>query len=183
MFGQKVATVALFALSSVLAKNFTIDPNSVTISERASWCTAETNTCNSLCNDDTNAIGCDPVALTATCTCSDGTVPELSDYTNSLQYFICEKAADQCIAANVGSQTGQSNCTTSIRDECGTKNASAAVTTSSVTSSSATGTATKAASSTAAASSTSSAGAMPTSLQHLGNGAAAVAIGLFVYIV
>ncbi|KAH6646154.1 hypothetical protein BKA67DRAFT_95590 [Truncatella angustata] len=180
MFVQKVAIVAMSALTVVSAGNstFTIDPNSVTLSLRASWCTSERNACTQICGNAPDN-DCDVNTLSYSCTCDDGTSPDMNEYANSLPFYICQQAFTNCIAANVGSATGQANCTTSIQDNCGTKNASsAATTTSSAASTSSTGTATgTAATNSGSATSTSSSagGSMPTGIQHLSNGAIAVA--------
>jgi hypothetical protein len=39
---------------------------------------------------------------------------------NSMPYYICEKSYDYCIADNPNDQAAQDNCTTNIRDQCGT---------------------------------------------------------------
>ncbi|KAH8203887.1 hypothetical protein TruAng_001951 [Truncatella angustata] len=209
MFVQKVAIVAMSALTVVSAGNstFTIDPNSVTLSLRASWCTSERNACTQICGNAPDN-DCDVNTLSYSCTCDDGTSPDMNEYANSLPFVSLpgpgamitngyihatadhqndpagmdvdlDQAFTNCIAANVGSATGQANCTTSIQDNCGTKNASsAATTTSSAASTSSTGTATgTAATNSGSATSTSSSagGSMPTGIQHLSNGAIAVA--------
>ncbi|KAK6064510.1 hypothetical protein SCUP234_12977 [Seiridium cupressi] len=187
MFSHKVVAVALSALTVVSAagnSTFSIDPNSVTLSQRAAWCTSEINVCGQIC--DYTANDCDPATLDYTCTCSSGSSPDMNEYQDSLPFYICTQAFDNCISANVGSQTGQANCTTTIKDQCGTKLASDSSSSSSTTSAAsssgtATGTATAASSSGTATSSSSKAGAMPTGVQHLGNGAVAVAVGLLAY--
>jgi hypothetical protein len=41
-----------------------------------------------------------------------------------LPYYICEQSYADCIADNPNNQLGQDNCTTNIRDQCGTLNIS-----------------------------------------------------------
>ncbi|KAK6197269.1 hypothetical protein LQW54_010788 [Pestalotiopsis sp. IQ-011] len=180
MFVTKVAVAALSALTLVSAGNstFSIDPDSVTLATRATWCTSEKNVCGQICS--TSANTCDVDTLDYTCTCTDGSSPDLNEYTDSMPYHICETAFANCISANAGDATGQENCTTTISDECGTKVAGSTTTTSAASSSSGTGTAT-AASTASATSSSSTAGAMPTGIQHLPNGAIAVAAGFLAY--
>ncbi|KAJ9134025.1 hypothetical protein NKR23_g10410 [Pleurostoma richardsiae] len=188
-----IAAVALSALTLVAAQNFTIDPNEVTLSTRASWCQGETSVCNTLCDSEPTANSCDPNTLDYSCTCQNGSAPGLEYYLQSLPTFICQQAFADCISANTGSAQGQSNCTTTIGDKCGTLDASnytapaasssaAASSTSSAAATSTAAASATAASGTAAASSSSTAAAAPTNVQHIGNGAAAVAIGLFAYL-
>ncbi|KAI1866531.1 hypothetical protein JX265_007832 [Neoarthrinium moseri] len=185
MFSHQVAVVALSALALVSAGNstFSINPSAVPLSTRAAWCTSETNVCTAVCNNSPSEISCDPATLDYECSCNDGTTPDMNEYKESLPFHICQEAFTECITQTVGNAAGQRNCTTSISDKCGTKNAtdSSASTPSTTTAASSSGTATAASSSKAATSSTSKAGAMPTNIQHIGNGAAAVAVGLLAY--
>lgn len=183
-----VAASALTLVSGSSTSNFSITASNVELTTRADWCTSQTNVCTEVCSSSSaKSNTCSPDDLTYNCTCTDGTDPDMNEYLDSLPYYICEEAADECIKANVGDSTGQSNCTKSIRDNCGTKTAGAstATTTSAASSSgtgtAATGSATSSAKTTTATTSSSTAGAMPTSIQFIGNGAAAVAVGLFAY--
>ncbi|CAK7265189.1 hypothetical protein SEPCBS119000_001385 [Sporothrix epigloea] len=181
--------VALSALGLVSATNFTIDIPSVSLTERSNWCTAQGNTCNTLCDNNPSANSCDPNTLDYSCLCQNGSAPGLQYYLQSMPTFICEEAYSECNAEYVGNAAAQSNCTTSIQDQCGSLDpnnytAAAVVTTTSASSSAAgksTGTASAATGSgTAPVTTTSSkAGAVPTAIGH---GAAAVALGLFAYL-
>ncbi|OIW35413.1 hypothetical protein CONLIGDRAFT_627482 [Coniochaeta ligniaria NRRL 30616] len=42
-------------------KNFTIDPNEIDASTRASWCQAELNTCSTLCSSNPTVNDCQVV--------------------------------------------------------------------------------------------------------------------------
>ncbi|CAK7208927.1 hypothetical protein SBRCBS47491_000263 [Sporothrix bragantina] len=181
--------VTLSALGLVSATNFTIDVSSVPLTTRSNWCSAQGNTCTTLCDNSPTANSCDPNTLDYSCLCQNGSAPGLEYYLQSMPTFICEEAYSECNAQYAGNAAAQKNCTTSIQDQCGTLNpdnytAAAATTTSATTSATAgksTGTAsTTAASGTAAVTTTSStAGAVPTAVGH---GAAAVALGLFAYL-
>uniref|UniRef100_L2GBF6 Pci domain-containing protein n=1 Tax=Colletotrichum fructicola (strain Nara gc5) TaxID=1213859 RepID=L2GBF6_COLFN len=117
-----------------------INVANVNLQTRASWCTGERNVCNVLCNRAT-ANECDPATLNYTCTCSNGTAPGLEYYEQTLPTFICNQAFEDCIAANVGNARGQTNCTDSIKSQCGTIDAQAdSAASSTTTSAAATGT-------------------------------------------
>ncbi|KAI0910760.1 hypothetical protein F4823DRAFT_346154 [Ustulina deusta] len=189
MFADRVALLALSTLSLVSAQansnsTFTINPSEVTPLEQSNWCNAQQNSCNTLCgtvlrND------CDPSTLDFSCECVGGTYPDMNEFENTIPWFVCTKLQDDCTADNAGNAAGQKNCTATFGDKCGTENVSdhqgegAATTT---TSSSAS--ATPHSTTTAAPSSSTSEGAatIPTAhIQHLGNGAAAIALGLLAY--
>jgi hypothetical protein len=73
---------------------------------------------------------------------------------NSMPYFICEQSYADCIANNPNDQAAQDNCTTNIKDQCGTLDIANFTTV--ATTSSAQGSPTSAPTSTGAASGTSS---------------------------
>lgn len=188
MLRLSLVAVALASFSFANAQNFTIDPNTVDAGTRSQWCTAEINSCGTLCgNNNIGNNACDVTSLAYNCTCADNTTPDLSEYKNTMPWFFCQQSFTNCINANVGNSIGQANCTTSIQDKCGNETASQIVSTPSATaapSASNTGVAASsssahAASSTVASSSTSHGAAAPTNLAYLGNGAAVVAAGLF----
>ncbi|EFQ28918.1 uncharacterized protein GLRG_04062 [Colletotrichum graminicola M1.001] len=189
------AVLALSAASAVSAqrKVFTaadINVGALTVNEKANWCIAERNTCQSLCDAATKENNCDTTTLQYSCLCSsNGSAPGLEYYEQTMPTFICNQAFEDCITANVGNKNGQDNCTTSIRSQCGTINAQADQASGSTTSAtsaatqapSATG-ASNAGATTAPSTAVSSAWAAPTAdPARYGNAAAVAAIGLFAY--
>ncbi|KAF5572604.1 PCI domain-containing protein [Fusarium pseudoanthophilum] len=99
--------------------DMTIDPNSVDLATRSSWCGAQQNTCDALCKDDTNENQCTENDLKWECTCSsNSSTPGLQYYTQTMPTFICEELFSQCISQNTGSQSGQKECTSKIKDKC-----------------------------------------------------------------
>ncbi|KAJ0151906.1 hypothetical protein CTA2_294, partial [Colletotrichum tanaceti] len=127
--------------------------------------------------------------LEYSCICPNGSAPGLEYYEQTMPTFICTKAFEDCIAANVGDRAGQTNCTEGIRSQCGTLNAQADEASPTTTSASASATNTPtgtgnadAAATTAPSSASSSAWAAPTANPaRYGNAAAIAAIGLFAY--
>ncbi|KAF2963279.1 hypothetical protein GQX73_g10302 [Xylaria multiplex] len=128
-------------------------------------------------------------AMTSTldfvCECSGQTFPDMNLYKNTIPWFVCTELQDTCTAENAGNLAGQKNCTATYGDNCGTEDVQdhqgegAATTTAS--SSTSAGSQSTPTSSSAPTSSTSE-GAAPTAhIKHIGNGAAAVALGLLAY--
>ncbi|KAK3694048.1 hypothetical protein B0T22DRAFT_59657 [Podospora appendiculata] len=178
---QNIFLAALSAVTVVAAQNFTIPQGSVDPTTLNQWCSAQMDTCNTLCSNNWASNTCDTTTFGYNCKCSDGSTPDLAEYTQTMPTFICNKAYEICNTAHVGDKKGQDNCTTSIKEKCGTKQpkdfvASAPTTSSSAPSSTATG---AAASASAAPSSTSSKAAGAThAATYFGNGVAAVAAGV-----
>ncbi|KAI0889812.1 uncharacterized protein GGS22DRAFT_149202 [Annulohypoxylon maeteangense] len=188
MFTTSVAVAALSALSLVSAQansnsTFTINPTTVDISDRVAWCQGQTDSCGTICGTAINNA-CSTDTLDFTCQCQGGNYPDMNKFENAMPWFVCERLQSNCITQEENNAAGQKNCTTTFGDKCGTESVSAhageGATTSSSSSAAPSRSAT-AASSSAAASSTSHAAAVPTNIQYLGNGAAAVAVGLFAY--
>lgn len=63
------------------------------------------------------------------CVCADGTTPDVSQYQQSVPFYVCEANYGQCIDAHPNDANGQRACKQAAN--CGTKNASAADATSS----------------------------------------------------
>ncbi|KAI9724080.1 MAG: hypothetical protein M1812_000799 [Candelaria pacifica] len=112
--------------------NQTIDPSSVSLSTRQSWCVSETNTCKTLCggNFPPDGNSCDSTKLTYTCVClSSGTpaglVPgNFSGYYGTLPYFICETYLQQCVTGSANNIQAQVDCRN--YNKCGSLNATKA---------------------------------------------------------
>ncbi|KOS21651.1 hypothetical protein ESCO_005114 [Escovopsis weberi] len=94
-----LATAALFG--SVAQADYVIDPKTVPLSTRQAWCASELATCPLICeqfsngNPKTNA--CDSNKLTYGCVCGNGQQPNISEYTLTLSYFVCQEYGNQCV--------------------------------------------------------------------------------------
>lgn len=103
--------------------NMTISPDSVEPTRRATWCTGQQNTCETLCGDETNLNECDDEKLTWECTCaSNNSAPGLQYYTETLPTFICDSLFGQCITQHQDDAVGQSECTKNIKSQCAEQN-------------------------------------------------------------
>jgi len=195
-----LALLASTAAAQAPSPTFSINPAEVSLTTKAQWCQGESSTCIQLCDNNPLANSCDPTSLNFTCTCQNGSAPGLQYYLQSMPTFICNQAYQDCIAANTNSAQAQSNCTNSIKDQCGTLNAASvsaaqSSTTSAGSASSASSPAKTSASGSGSAaatpktsavttSSSKAAGATPTGVYAaVGNGAAMAAVGLLAYLV
>lgn len=134
-----VSVAASLFLSTVSAQ-YQINPNSVSNSTKDSWCTSQTGThtasthsvkpppntlpaqCPLICLQTANsattlANQCDPNLLTYACVCANGLSPNISEYTQTLPFYICQEWGNQCV-----SNCGQDNqCSSDCRNNhpCG----------------------------------------------------------------
>ncbi|KAI1271033.1 hypothetical protein F5Y07DRAFT_38240 [Xylaria sp. FL0933] len=110
-----VLATATFLLSSVHAQAlYTIDPSSVPLSTRDNWCDQEKSTCPLICEQlppgGFQVNDCDPMALTYGCVCENGMSPNLSEYSLTLPFFICQEWGNQCVAGCNGDASCASDC-------------------------------------------------------------------------
>ncbi|KAI1809170.1 hypothetical protein GGS20DRAFT_343157 [Poronia punctata] len=185
----RFALVALSAFGLVAAQSesnstFTIDSSQVDPYDKASWCLAQQDSCNTLCGSVLKN-DCDTDTLNFECECAGEAYPDLNEYQNTIPWFVCKRLNDNCIVANENNAAGQKNCTATYDKKCGTElvdkhkgEGAASPTTSSSTSSTAGPT-----SATPTTTSATGNAAVPTAhIQHFGNGAAAVALGVLAYV-
>lgn len=120
-----VLATATLVLSSVRAQEqYSIDPASVPLSMRDNWCDQEKSTCPLICQQvppgGYEVNECDPMALTYGCVCDNGKSPNLSEYSLTLPFFICQEWGNQCVT----NCNGDSNCASDCRQNhpCGALN-------------------------------------------------------------
>ncbi|KAK4165726.1 hypothetical protein QBC43DRAFT_27566 [Cladorrhinum sp. PSN259] len=182
---QSIILAALSAVAAVVAQsqNFTIDKSQVESGTKIDWCNAQFNSCGELCGGTPKANDCSSTTLDYTCTCQNGTAPGLDYYAGTLPSFICQEAYRQCIKNNPTDVKAQSNCKTTIQDNCGTLDPSKAQVGSgssqSTTTSAPASTGTSGAGASNTPATTSSRAAAPTNVAYIANGLAAVAAGVF----
>ncbi|PSS20078.1 hypothetical protein M430DRAFT_18260 [Amorphotheca resinae ATCC 22711] len=124
MFIKPALAVALCAgyVAAQAGANSTIDPNSVSATLRSQWCSAQLNTCGTLCSGDIyeGQNTCDTNTLNYTCTCaSNQSTPGLQYYTGTMPTFICEQVFQDCIASTVGVAAAQAKCNSDEKNNCG----------------------------------------------------------------
>lgn len=118
-----IASSALFSLA-FSQEQYQIDPSSVSESDRTFWCNSQITQCPLIClqppSETPNIIDntCDQESLTFSCVCGDGLSPNVTQYTQTLPYFICQEWGNQCVAA---CGLGNNDCSSACRQDhpCG----------------------------------------------------------------
>ncbi len=153
----KLSLLAVTAtLFSAARADYYINPDSVALIIRKSWCTSEISTCPIICEQvapySTLVNTCDPVrtrpasllcppahtlslqeTLTYGCVCGNNLQPNVSEYSLTLPYFVCQEWGNQCVTACGQDNTCSSNCRQD--HPCGALNPKLQNTTSSATAS------------------------------------------------
>ncbi|OAA49432.1 PCI domain-containing protein [Metarhizium rileyi] len=165
--------------------DMTIDPNSVSQTDRATWCQGQTNTCSLLCNRDASVNECVESTLKWNCTCgSNSSTPGIQYYKQTIPFYTCEKLYSQCITETAQKNTDQAPCTNNIKPLCAKLDQPK----SPISDGSASSTATdasqpsKTSSSTTQMATTSSKALAGPTLTPVANGAFAAAMGLMAYL-
>ncbi|KAK2810163.1 hypothetical protein FQN50_003133 [Emmonsiellopsis sp. PD_5] len=138
----------LLALSSVasFASAQSIDPESVPEATRAAWCNDQETSCPLLCMQLKGADGepiendCDEDTLAYSCVCSNNQSPNATEYSQTIPYYICTEANNQC----VNNCNGDSTCQTACREDnpCGAQSPKRVTVTATTKTAAATGTST-----------------------------------------
>ncbi|KAH6959074.1 hypothetical protein HG530_009678 [Fusarium avenaceum] len=133
-FRTIVLAVAASAVTVVNA-DYVIDPNSVPLATRRFWCDNEVETCPMICEQsskgDTKVNECDPKTLTYGCICGDGKQPNVSQYSLTLPFYVCQEWGNQCVDDCAGSASCASDCRQN--NPCGANNPTKANVTSTAT--------------------------------------------------
>ncbi|KAI0107827.1 hypothetical protein GGR51DRAFT_515153 [Nemania sp. FL0031] len=109
-----LASATLLLSSAQAQEQYTIDPSSVPLSTRDNWCDQEKSTCPIICQQvppgGFQVNDCDPMALTYGCVCENGMSPNLSEYSLTLPFFICQEWGNQCVTNCAGDASCASDC-------------------------------------------------------------------------
>lgn len=107
--------VAATLLSAVRA-DYYVEPTSVPLATRSNWCTNEISSCPLICAQTspfttvTEVNSCDAKTLTYGCVCSNGLQPNVSEYSLTLPFFVCQEWGNQCVTGCGSNSTCSSSC-------------------------------------------------------------------------
>ncbi|KAI6990351.1 hypothetical protein KC360_g8773 [Hortaea werneckii] len=130
---MRPTTAILLTTSTLLTtlsaqQTYAIDPDSVDDSTKQTWCTNQQTQCPLICTQttpshsaDTLTNTCDATSLTYACICANGLSPNISEYSQTLPYYICQEWTNQCVA---NCAPADNACASSCRDDhpCGALN-------------------------------------------------------------
>jgi len=117
---------ALLVAAVAAQQQYTIDPNSVANATRQAWCVSQITQCPLIClqtdgnTATTPANTCTWQTLTYSCVCSNGLSPNVSEYSQTIPYYICTEWGNQCVSNCGGNSACQSDCRQ--KHPCGAQN-------------------------------------------------------------
>ncbi|KAK3336146.1 hypothetical protein B0T19DRAFT_453435 [Cercophora scortea] len=108
------STLLALASAIVVSADYYIDPTSVPLSTRMAWCNDETSTCPLICQqtypNTVEVNTCDPETLTYGCLCGNGLQPNISEYSLTLPFHVCQQWGVQCVQDCNGDNSCASHC-------------------------------------------------------------------------
>ena len=112
---RSVASLSLFVAAVGLSSAQSIQPTTVPLPIRDVWCTNQEASCPLLCLQQTKSAStrsntCDPASLAWTCICTDGTQPNVSQYSQTVPFYECQEFGNQCVTNCGNDPTCQTNC-------------------------------------------------------------------------
>ncbi|KAH4221543.1 hypothetical protein HBI56_127390 [Parastagonospora nodorum] len=130
---RSAITFSIAALASLAAAQdtpqlnypYTIDPDSVSSSDRDAWCLNQKSQCPLICLQQpgvtsmtTNENECDADTLQYSCVCENNVAPNVTEYSQTLPFYICQQWGNNCVK-NCG--LGASSCADKCRADhpCG----------------------------------------------------------------
>ncbi|KAF9699805.1 hypothetical protein EKO04_002332 [Ascochyta lentis] len=96
---------------------YRIDPQSVSSANRQYWCDQNEAQCPLIClqqpgvtSSTTSDNECDPDQLTYSCVCENGVSPNITQYSQTLPFYICQEWGNQCVTNCNGDNTCANSC-------------------------------------------------------------------------
>ncbi|KAF2030081.1 hypothetical protein EK21DRAFT_112372 [Setomelanomma holmii] len=96
---------------------YRIDPDSVSKSDRQTWCNNQVAQCPLICSQLPGVTSlttvdneCDPDALTYSCVCENNVSPNITQYSQTLPFYICQEWGNQCVKGCNGDNTCSNSC-------------------------------------------------------------------------
>ncbi|KAH7123809.1 hypothetical protein B0J11DRAFT_529966 [Dendryphion nanum] len=110
-------TLAVAALSGIVAAQYTIDPETVRQSDRDAWCQNQKSQCPLICLQQPGVTSlstvsntCDSKTLAYSCVCSNNVAPNITEYSQTIPYYICTQWGSNCVKACGNVNTCQDAC-------------------------------------------------------------------------
>jgi len=79
-----------------------VNPDDIDINIRNLWCVNQQEACPALCEDQEQVSAttndCDPETLTFECLCENNVSPNMTEYSMTIPYHLCQQSITNCVA-------------------------------------------------------------------------------------
>jgi len=125
---MQFSLVALLAASAVTvsAQVYPVpNPDDISDGTKDQWCVQQEASCDLLCQNQESGNqyenSCDPKTLAYVCICDDGKIPNATEYSQTIPYYLCQEGQNLCVENCASSDDG---CTSACRENksCGASN-------------------------------------------------------------
>lgn len=101
-FSVSVAVALTSFLGAVSAQTYyPVNPDDIDLGTKQTWCLNQISSCGLLCLDQKSGSGfvndCDTDTLQYQCICADNTVPNATEYSQTIPYFLCTYQVQNCV--------------------------------------------------------------------------------------
>ncbi|EWC44589.1 hypothetical protein DRE_06670 [Drechslerella stenobrocha 248] len=102
-FSTSIAAVALTSLLSVVSAQtyYSVNPDDIDQGTKDTWCSNQVAACGALCLDQSSGEAtvnsCDTETLVFSCLCADNKVPNATEYSQTIPYFLCTHSVQTCV--------------------------------------------------------------------------------------
>ena len=122
---RSITTLSLAALTSLAAAQTTpqqnypyrIDPKDVSPSDRNTWCLNQKAQCPLICLQQPGVTSmttvdneCDPDTLVYSCICENNVAPNVTQYSQTIPFYVCQEWGNQCVKNCNGASGCQDSC-------------------------------------------------------------------------
>lgn len=102
LFSTSIVAAAILSVASAQAVYPPFNASSIDPATRAAWCLQQQTSCNLLCLDQVSGPDssnyCDSDDLSWGCICTDGKVPNATQYSQTIAYYECTWQVQACVA-------------------------------------------------------------------------------------
>ncbi|KAI9663560.1 MAG: hypothetical protein M1831_002569 [Alyxoria varia] len=98
LFATILAGLVSAQNSTTSGYRYSINPGTVEQGTRYGWCNAQRNSCREVCGGGALRARCDDGTLEYECECPNGQQPDLTQYRDTIPYFMCTEYKAQCVA-------------------------------------------------------------------------------------
>ncbi|KAH6710958.1 hypothetical protein DL95DRAFT_251072, partial [Leptodontidium sp. 2 PMI_412] len=101
--------------------NAQLNPASISLDLRKTWCRSQISACDELCSSVTSSNDCAVETLAYNCECTNYPTPSLASYSGTVPTLVCFQLSENCKESSGGSISKINQCQLQFGVHCGTQ--------------------------------------------------------------